>query len=394
MNSLFQRLIMPGLNTNKFVKLCTARGVIINLKRYLSVIVFLAMILFSIYYSVQYAMISPRPDFTAFYYAASVILDPDIPNTAIYDYNIMNGIGSKYGINQQIMPYIYSLPIAYLLSPLALMPYEISKIAWNLINLFLYLIAVAIVLRLGKATGRRFIYLMTLSLAWVPLILNQFWLQSNAVIFFLITLAAMTAVLNYPIICGLIIGIAVLFKLYPISIALIFGLKNWRIFIACIVLLGVSLLTPNSHKWLSVIHEIVFPKHITIFQLISQYLNFYWFVIYSLLISIITGLVTYRAKSADYCFLVGIAITAVFLIMPVVWVHYYTIFMFCYAYLFASANTLPRWLLIATFLSFGLVTFGAIFSPIIAEAGNIIIWMSMVIYLMISAVSLKHNTFK
>lgn len=354
------------------------------MKRYLPVLVFSILILFSIYYSVQFAIFSPRPDFTAFYYAASVIHDPDIPNTAIYDYNIINEIGSEYGINQEIMPYIYSLPIAYLLSPLALISYEISKIAWNLLSLFMYLVAVAIVLRLGKANGKRFTYLMTLSLFWVPLIINQYWLQSNAILFLIITLAAMTAVLNYPIICGIIIGIAALFKLYPISIALICGLKNWRIFLTCCIVVLIALLAPNSHKWLSAVHVIVFPQHKTIFQLISQYLSFFWFVIYSLLISVITVLVAYRAKFVDYCFLVCISITAVFLIMPVVWSHYFTLFMFCYAYLFASANNYPRWLLIATLISFGLISFGVIYRPIIATAGNIIIWVSMVIYLTFS----------
>ena len=355
------------------------RGELFYLKRFLFTVVLLAMILLSIYYSVLYARFTARPDFTAFYYAASVILDPTVPNTAIYDYNKMYDISPKYGISQQAMPYIYSVTIAYLLSPLALMPYETAKVVWSLINLLTYIVAVAIVLRLGQASSTWFICLMTLSLAWMPLIQNQFWLQSNAILFLLVALAVMMAIRSHPIFSGIILGIAVLFKLYPVGIALVFGLKNWRIFVACVAVFCVALFAPNSLEWFSVLDKIEYPKHITIYQLISRF-GLFGIGIYALLVSGITGLVTYRTKSADYCLLACIAITAVLLILPVVWVHYYTLFMFCYAYLFALASALPRWLLFATIVSFALITFGAIYSPITATAGNFVLWVSLIYY--------------
>jgi hypothetical protein len=187
-------------------------------------IMIVMILLFSFWYLSSYLSYSFNgTDFPTFYYAASTIIDNDTPGRAVYEIDFEN----KYNIPEMpIRDFIYSIPSAYIMAPLALMPYYTAKSVMIFINILTYLGGVAIALRLGGATGRNFFYLFALSTLWMPSIINLLYVQVNAVLFFLISVAILAATKNRPISCGTLLGIAAMFKLFPVAIAMVLGLKN------------------------------------------------------------------------------------------------------------------------------------------------------------------------
>ena len=60
-------------------------------------------------------------DFPSFYRAANIILDPAVPDTTVYE---MSDTANRYEIPEKFVLFRFSIPVAYMIAPLALLPYE------------------------------------------------------------------------------------------------------------------------------------------------------------------------------------------------------------------------------------------------------------------------------
>lgn len=315
------------------------------------VILFSIVFALSIFNSIKWAIISPTADFAAFYCAGRIILDSTIPNAAVYDQDKMENIGLKYDIKIRPDSYLYSVFVAYIVSPFTLFPYEVAKKVFNVFNIFMYLSAVAIALYLGGTFGIKFIGFLALSLVWVPFLFDQFWLQSNAIVSFFVAIGVLSASRNRPIISGILFAVPTLFKIFPFYIAMVLGLKNWRIFAVCTSIFAVSLLIPGSQSWFSAILNTNYANYTEIYRNITMYGSILG-VCYFILMGGITAAVAYKAKQFDHAMLASLAIPAAFLMSPVVGGYYLVLLMFSFAYLFSLSNRIPLLLKIILFTSF------------------------------------------
>ncbi|MEW6572533.1 MAG: glycosyltransferase family 87 protein [Bacillota bacterium] len=346
-----------------------------------------------IFVSTEYAKGSTpkKSDFATFYFAACVMTDPEVPNSQIYDYP-QPSLYSKYGITEKPMRYGYSIGAAYLLAPISLFSFKTAKIVCNVLNVITYVTAVAVVLWLRQVFGLRFIILLAVSLFWAPFLCNQMEVQTNTLILLFIALSVFLAEKKLPVFGGFFLGIASLFKLYPIIIAVVLGLKNWRITASCLLTFGASFLIPNSTAWFSSLDKSLYRYHSYPFHWLTH-VDPLFFVIYVLIIASVTAFAAYTARHADYAALTSLALSGTLLIMPVINYHHFSVLIFCFICLFASVKTLPPWLTGAAILSFLLVYCDPLQWPFLHESlitrwpilsgGLFILWLSQV-YLSLS----------
>jgi hypothetical protein len=359
-----------------------------------SLIIF--FICFHIYIAVKYAVISfngtiSEPDVSAFYYAANVVLDRNISNTAAYNLDIMYKISPDYGINQNPMPFVYSLASAYIMSPITLIPYKEAKIVWSFLSLLMYIGALTIFLYIGRVSKVWFMGTLALLLAWLPFAYSQVWLQSNALLIFLVSLAVLAAVKDRPFTSGILIGIASLFKLFPLALAVYLGIKNWRICAACASTFIASFLIPGSLDWFSAIKNIHINgiSKININPPVNFWLNqlgSIWFVIFAAIIAGVTAIIIYRSRAANYPALFSLAIPSAFLVSPLVDYHHLTMLALSYAYIFTKVESFPRLLLVSIIISFLLINVGfglTNINPIglLVIMGLMLLWLSLVLWL-------------
>ena len=221
----------------------------------------------------------------------------------------------------------------------------------------MYLSAITIALKMGRASGRWFAYPLALLCLWWPFIQNMRQGQVNGILLFLIALAVLAATKNRPTICGIFLAIAALFKIFPIAIAMMLGIKNWRIFASCLFVFVISFLIPGSPKWIEAISS--YPRYYIHYNLIYLWLkqiSLFWFWIYAATISGFSALVVYRAKDANYPILTSFAIPAVFLTMPIIEITHFTLLPFSYAYLLVSAKRSNRLLINSILISFIMIS--------------------------------------
>jgi hypothetical protein len=324
-------------------------------------------------------------DFPVFYYAANTVLDQNSSVNSVYEIDTAN----KYSMPQTLRDtYIYSLPAAYLLSPLALMPYYEAKAVMIFLNILAYIAALALLLRADKASGRRLIYPLVLSCLWLPFIQNMRAAQVNAVLLLLLVLAALLASRNRPAFSGVFLGISVLFKLFPIGIAMVLGLKEWRILVFCLLTVGVSFLIPGSTAWLSAAGK-VYKDYTLAYLFLSQWGDL-WFWLYAASIAGATAVIVYRSKESNYLLFISFAIPAVFLTMPVIEYHHLTLLAFSFAYLFTFSHKAKNLLIIVMCSSIILISAAFFFNhlslhfvvrPVLSSTlvffGLLLIWAAM-----------------
>ena len=303
-------------------------------------IIFAVALAISILVSALFSYKTYNTDFPVYYYVASTILDPQASNEDIYRYT--EDRENKYSIPEKKEArefFLYSVPVAYFLAPLALMPYYTAKATMIFLNMVAYLFAVAMILKLANASSREIAWGTAISCLWLPFLHTLAYAQVNALILLLVALAVFAVTKGHPYLCGVLIACAALFKLFPLAVALVLGLRNWRVWVGFSVLFGASLLTPGSMKWLSTLSNFVrddatyatYATHLWLRQ-IHPVLVF----AYPLLIGAVTVSNTLLAKDDDYPLLAAFAIPAVFLGMPRLEYYHLTLLVFTYGYLFAS----------------------------------------------------------
>ena len=354
-----------------------------NEKLIIAVMIF--FIILNIWISIKASQQVQRTDLSAFYYAAKVVLDRNIPDNEVYNLDTMLSVSASYGIENRPMPFVYSLATAYIMSPIALIPFKDAKLVWNLLGVIFYLGAVTIFLRLGKASNLWFAGGVTIMLSWMPFGYSQVWLQSNALLIFLIALAVLAAVKDRPFISGFLIGIASLFKIFPLAFAVYLGLKNWRITAACAAVFIASFLIPGSFEWFPAIQKIHSYGNsgirTPIYTCLYQYSHI-WFLLYAILVTGITALIFYRNRNVDYLILLSFAIPATFLVNPFVDYHHLTMLALSYSYIVSGVEKFPRWFFYTSITSFVFIDAAVVYFPYInpispiVMTGVFLLWIS------------------
>jgi hypothetical protein len=287
----------------------------------------------SIFVSAFLSRITYNTDFPAFFSAASTILDPHASPRDVYrdDFDKQYPVPEKKEVKTL---YIYSLPVAYLLAPLAWMPYYTAKAMMIFINIVSYLSAVAVILNLGNVPGRWIGYGMGISCLWLPFIATLEHAQVNAVILLLVALSVFAVTRGYSYICGALLALAALFKLFPLAIGLVLGIRNRRILIGFTSLFGASFLLPGSSVWISTIWNLGKAEAPLYVWLKTMHPLLVY--ICPVLIGSMTAFITIMARDDDYPLLTAFAIPAVFLAMPLLGYYHLTLLVFSYGYTFSS----------------------------------------------------------
>ena len=284
-----------------------------------------ALLSYKIYYS----------DFPVYYFVASTILDPHASNEDVYLYP--EDRENKYAIPEKKDVrdrFLYSVLAAYLIAPLAWLPYYTAKAVMIFVNIAAYLSAVSVILKMGNVSGRWVVWGAGISCMWLPFLSTLMGGQINGLILLLVAVAVLAATRGYSYLCGALFALAALFKLFPIAIALVLGLRNRRILIGFAVLFGASFLIPGATEWISWIinfmrEEVKLPAYVVLKKMHPVFV-----VIFPILIAGITALVTILAKGTDYPMLTSFAIPAAFLSMPRLGYYHLTVLVFSYCYLF------------------------------------------------------------
>ncbi|NLN49990.1 MAG: DUF2029 domain-containing protein [Clostridiales bacterium] len=318
-------------------------------------------------------MSAAEPDFSAFYYAASVILDPDISITEVYNPNPSQQLVEKYGINQPVKPYIYSIAVAYILTPLTLFSYQTAKVVWNLLNIAMYVVAILIPLRLGRASGIYALLLVCLGLVFAPFLRNQFWMQTSVFVFLLVSCAVYLMTKGRFYMSGILLGVATLFKIYPIAVAMVFLFKNWRIPLTTLIVILGSFLIPGSLNWIQAMYN-VGRYYSEGYVLLGPSL----FVVFVAIVIFATALIAFRFRELDYQTLATLAIPAGIIILPVIEFHFLTVLMFPIIYLLSLYKDDLLLLKIIVLVSIALI------SAWLKFPGSLVLWCAICLWVILT----------
>lgn len=312
-------------------------------------------------------------DFSTFWHAGHIVLDSSIPNETIYTEEYYS-LYSKYDTIEKPMPFVYSISAAYFFSFLTLFNYTTAKLLMNILNIVFYLAAIVIMLRFFKASKKEYISGLTFALLFTPFLGNQHWIASDTILLFLIVLGVVFAA-SRPYLSGVLIGAAALFKVFPIAVAMVLGLKNWRILFGFAVAFGSVMLIPGSLDWFASIGH-VSRIYSPIYKWLSD-INIYYFLAYACMVVAITAIFSINsAKHVDFSLLGSFAVTAAFLIMPVVEYHFLTLLVLPYLYI--VFNKPLSWQITAALISFLVVTLGLIVN--VAIYGVLVLWVLLLFY--------------
>lgn len=294
-------------------------------------IISLIIVITAISFSYWYSHYTNYTDFPVFYNASSYFLreNKDIAN--IYDLWIAN----EYNLPERTHDgkFIYSPLALVLISPLAYLEYYTAKTVLMSVNIICYVLSVYLILCQFNLSGRWFVYPFLLSLIWPAFLNNVMMGQVNSILLLLLILAVNCLKNSRPVSSGLLIGVAALFKIFPIGIAMTLGIKNWRVFISCFLLFIVSLIfVPGSIKWFSAIQSITPSSVSPAYHLLTS-LNPSLFWIYSGLIALTTALLIYKTRVDNYLKVVSYTIPAIFLAAPVFESHHLTLLIVSYLFI-------------------------------------------------------------
>jgi len=281
-------------------------------------------------------------DFSVYYRVGGVINNAKVHNEVIYDDRFM----------------AYSIPVAYLFGSLALLPYHTAKAIFIFTNCAMYLTAIGLILRFNKTTGRWFVYPLAFSCLWPPFLQDIRLANVDCILLFLVTLSALSAEKDRPALSGFLLAIATLFKVFPIAIAMVMGLKNWRIFAVCALTVGASFFIPGSLKWLSAIGLWArWEVGLTLPYLFLNQINIVYFIFYAITIAGTTAWLCHRLRSeANYFLFVAFAIPAVFLVMTILEYQHLTLLAFSLVFLLTSSHKTSRLLLAGIILSVAMIS--------------------------------------
>lgn len=296
-----------------------------------------AFFLFSLYI----ANFTWNTDFPVFYSTAKTVLTEGIIDNSIYeiDYNNRHEIPEP----NKDLTFIYSKAAALCLAPIGLLPYYYAKAVMIYLNILAFMGGTFFILQLSNITGRKFFYLWCASFFWLPFIQVIRFGQVDGLIFFLITGALWFAQHQRPYLAGALIGGAMLFKIFPLALAMVFGLKNRRILEACLLVFGLSLLIPGALDWFFAIPGIYHRAYSIIYTTLK--LQGLWlYALYCLTLGGAIAFLTYRYKSIDYIGITALSLPVIYLTMPIVEYYHLTSLIISIIYIFSSFSSIPNWI--------------------------------------------------
>jgi len=300
-----------------------------------------------IMFSYWYSRYANHSDFPIFYNAASYLLHEDSRVSDIYDV----WISLKYPLPEETNPgkFIYSPVALFLLAPLGYFEYYTAKTILMSIDMLCYIFSVYLILRYLDFSGRWFLYPFSLSLIWTPFFIDVVFVQINSILLLLLTLAICSIRNDKPLISGSLIGLAALFKIFPIGIAMLFGLRNWRVFASCLLVFVLALTIPGSFKWFAATRSINPISISPAYQFLGS-ISLSLFCLYSAIIGFVTALLIYVSKSDDYVKIASYSILAIFLAAPVFEYYHLTLLILPYLFLVKYLRTNFRIIYLFIFL--------------------------------------------
>lgn len=287
-------------------------------------------------------------DFPVFYSTAKTVIKEGLLSNAIYTIDRDN----KYQIPEpnKDLTFIYSKAAAIIISPLGFLPYYVAKSMMIFINILAYLFGTFIILQTLNIPGQKFIYLWGASFFWLPFIQVIRFGQVDGLIFICIAGALWLAENQQPFKAGALIGCAMLFKFFPLAIALILGLKNRRILASCLTIFLLSLLIPGSLEWFSAIPNIYHRAYSIIFTNLEA-IGIWVYVVYCLLLGGLTAFFSCIYLEEDYLGVTAISLPVIFLTMPIVEYYHMTMLIISFLYPCNSINSLSKTERLALFSS-------------------------------------------
>jgi hypothetical protein len=323
----------------------------------------LMVIITAVSFSYWHSRYASSADFPIFYNATLYFLHEHNGIANIYDV----WISHEYDLPEKTNAgkFIYSPLILVLFSPLGYLDYYAAKTVLMSVNIICYALSIYLILRHLKFSGRWFVYPFFLSFIWAPFLIDVMMGQINSILLLLLILAVCSLENDKPVISGLFIGVAALFKIFPIGIAMTLGIKNRRVFISCFLFFIISIaVIPGAIKWFSAILSI-HPSSISpAYRFLSEYKPVL-FGIYSASIALITALLIHKTQKNDYLKIVSYSIPAVFLSAPVFESHHLTLLIVSFLFLVSYVRVNLKLFYIATPLISALVISMAFFAYII-----------------------------
>lgn len=319
-------------------------------------IVFIVLFILHSLWSFQLSKTSVTRDFAAYYVAASIVVDPSLRDEDVYDPAVMEKAAIERGLDVNPQKYLYSVPIAYLFSPLTLLSYEDAKLAFLLISLLSYFAANIIVLKIMQPTRKWLPFFAVVPWIWLPFVINQLWIQANSILLLLIALGVYFSSKKQDLPAGFMFGLAILMKVFPIILVLLIGIKNRRIFIASMATCSLFVVFPGSLTWIKALVHTSNPNY-TPAALWLKNQGPFWMLAYQGMIFGLSALAVYRFRNRNFLLIAAFGIVTSLLISPVVGGYYYTLLMLCFSYLYFSKEKLPNWVKgagLVPFLIFGL----------------------------------------
>jgi hypothetical protein len=280
----------------------------------------------------------------------------------VYDINTMISCQTpdfNGNVHDQKAFFIYSIPAAYLLSPLSLLPYLQAKAILLTLELLSYAASIPLLVNSKKLNPLPFqSRYFLLACLWPPLLTDIIYGQINALLLLLITLS-ITIGRQKSYLTGVILGIASLFKLFPIGIALLLSLKNKRIAWFALLVLILGAWISGWEEWFTAITNMPKIGATPIYRLINTQ-KIYWYIGYIFVISTIT-ILTALSTSLDDFFITALAITFLFIAIPIVEYYHLVILILPIIYLILN-NGHNHWFIKAMIAaSVSLVSFCKLF---------------------------------
>ena len=265
------------------------------------------------------ATIISGSDFPVYYSAARQLLEPGSVVSEIYNVSSTGqavDLPEKYASGNY---FIYSPVIAFLLSPLALLPYYVAKSVLIFFNIAAYGVSVALLLNVVQRWSWRAFWSGGL-LFWMPFVVNACVAQVNALLLLCTVGAIFYAGKNRPVIAGSLLGFAGLFKIFPLGFAFLLGKSAPWLLLGSVLLFGLGLLCPGTLQWFEVIST-VSAGHTPIY-LFAQTHGIAWQLLFS---GVIVGCSLFcltRARTKSLRVLFAYAVPATLAAMPVVQYHH------------------------------------------------------------------------
>lgn len=329
-------------------------------------------------FSYWYSSWPGMSEFAVYYRAGKIVLDPTIQNTQIYNWEDRNL--ARYGVPYDNIPtqYRYSMFATYLIAPFSLINYRISEAIFIFLNLLCYATSIYVLLKSFGARKRWLFYPVMASFLWMPFIQNIRYVQINAILLLIMTIAIVAARREKYILSGVLLAVATLFKPFFLAVTMVLCIKNWRIVVGYLPVIILALMLPGTNLWFK---SFLWPPHpFSCYSALYSYLGYfneYYFLICALAIGFITALITYRNRQLDFFTLSSFGIVGAFLTMPIIEGNHLTILIFGYInFLFMESSIREK---LFTGISFILIFLGSysIYGASLMYIGLLVLWAIM-----------------